>query len=606
MIEGRGYGSAVTTRACLLAGGGKTAARKVLVMQAMVWLRRLSAWAGGVAAVLVLSLVLVQPAAAELPDRIRLLVDSGPFQLAGDQLDIAALKRFYEPRQFASAWIAGDSKLDRDALLNVIAKADDQGLDPSDYHLAALRARASASDETQQAEYDVLLSDAFLRYATHLRMGRIRISSIEADYAIQPTPFDAVAALTAVASKDDFGKLLASLPPARPDYARLVQTLKQWREDVKSADPWPSVMPGPAIKKGATDDRLLAIRARLIADGDLAADQTQGKVLDDKLMDGLKKFQARYGLDPDGLVGGRTILLMNVSRATRIEQLLATLERLRSLPRELPSTAIYVNVAANQAEMLEDGSPVFTAHVIVGTPAHPTPVVSARFSSLQLNPPWTIPQSIAVNEILPHLQRDPQYLAKQNMVILNRDDDPQGLTVEWKRYSKGYFPFVLRQLAGPATALGLVVFEMPNKFDVYLHDTPDRRLFALGDRFFSHGCVRVENPRVLATYLLRNNPQWTAQALDDAITTGETQRIMLAKSVPIFLLYQTVFIGRDDQVYYRDDTYGRDWRLNVAVARLREGSLPTDQVMFAPPPPSADTGKPGSTVGKPEISLGRK
>jgi murein L,D-transpeptidase YcbB/YkuD len=118
--------------------------------------------------------------------------------------------------------------------------------------------------------------------------------------------------------------------------------------------------------------------------------------------------------------------------------------------------------------------------------------------------------------------------------------------------------------------------------------------------------VRVENPRILASYLLRNNPQWTPEALDEAIATGETQRIMLAQSVPIFLLYQTVYVGHDDQVYFRDDTYGRDWRLNVAVARLREGSLPTDQVMFAPPPPAADAGKPGSTVGKSEVSVGRK
>ncbi len=547
------------------------------------------------------------PARAELPDRIRLIVASdGPSQLAGDQLDLAALKRFYEPRQFAPAWLGSATPLDREALLTAIEQASDQGLDPSDYHLAALKARASAGDETRQAEFDVLLSDAFLRYASNMRMGRVRISSIEADWAVQPTPFDAVAALNAVVSSDDFRKLLASLPPSRPDYARLVALLKQWREEIKNADPWPSVMPGPSIKKGAADDRLLAVRARLIADGDLPADQSQGNVLDDKLMAALKKFQARYGLDPDGLVGARTILMMNVSRATRIEQLLATLERLRSLPRDLPYTGIYVNAAAQEAVMIEDGQPVFTAHVIVGTPNHPTPVVAAHFSSLQLNPPWTIPQSIAVNEILPQLKRDPQYLAKQNMIILNRDDDPQGYGVDWQRYSKNYFPFVLRQLASPKTALGLLVFEMPNKFDVYLHDTPDRRLFALGDRFFSHGCVRVENPRVLASYLLRNNPQWTAEALDDAIATGETQRIMLARAVPIFLLYQTVFVDRDDQVQFRDDTYGRDWRLNVAVARLHEGTLPANQVMFAPPPPSADAGRPGSTVGKPATSLGSK
>ncbi|MEO8557680.1 MAG: L,D-transpeptidase family protein [Rhodospirillales bacterium] len=572
-------------------------------MQAIFKFTRILAIAG---LALVASLALAQPAAADLAQRIKFMVaaDGPPRTIDAEQLDIAALKRFYEPRDFAPAWIAGDVVLDRDALLAAVEQADMHGLDPADYHLAALRARSGSKDEMLQAEYEVLLSDTFLRYATHMRMGRVRLSSVEADWSVQPTPFDAVAALAKVAGKDDFRALLAALPPSRPDYARLVQTLKLWRDGV-AADPWPSVMPGAAIKKGATDDRLLAVRQRLIADGDLTADQAEGNVLDEKLTAALKKFQMRYGLDPDGLVGGRTMLVMNTSRATRVQQLLATLERLRSLPRDLPSTAIFVNVAANEAEMLEDGQPVFTARVIVGTADHPTPVVAARFSSLQLNPPWTIPNSIATKEILPHLQRDPSYLAKQNMVILNRDDDPQGLALDWTRYTKNYFPFVLRQLAGPATALGLVVFEMPNKFDVYLHDTPDRRLFALGDRFFSHGCVRVENPRVLASYLLRNNPQWTAQALDDAIATGETQRIMLAKSVPIFLFYQTVYVGRDDQVHFRDDTYGRDWRLNVAVAKLREGVLPADQMMFAPPPPSADAGKPSTEGAKPGAAVGK-
>ncbi len=144
-------------------------------------------------------------------------------------------------------------------------------------------------------------------------------------------------------------------------------------------------MPGPSIKKGATDDRLLAIRARLIADGDLPADQTQGNVLDDKLIEGLKKFQTHYGLDPDGLVGARTILVMNISRPTRIEQLLASLERMRSLPRDLPRSAIFVNVAANRAEMIEDGNVVFAANVIVGTPNHPTPA-SAHCSSTRHGP----------------------------------------------------------------------------------------------------------------------------------------------------------------------------------------------------------------------------
>ena len=181
------------------------------------------------------------------------------------------------------------------------------------------------------------------------------------------------------------------------------------------------------------------------------------------------------------------------------------------------------------------------------------------------------------------------------MIILNREDDPQGLELDWKRYSRNYFPFVLRQLPGPATALGHVVFEMPNKFDVYLHDTPDRRLFAVGDRYFSHGCIRLQNPRVLAAWLLRNNPAWTPEAIDAFIATGISERVALPQPVPIYLTYQTVYQSRDGVLQFRHDIYGRDWRLNLALDSLREGSLPSEAVMMVaaakPPVGAGDTPK---------------
>lgn len=533
-------------------------------------------------------------AAAPSPERLKAaLAYEGELSIDGRRLDRDSLRRYYEPRQHEAAWQGRRAALDRARFIATLEAAPAHGLDPADYHLTAIAARQSG-DTDAGLELELLLSDAFFRYATHMRVGRINMAAIEDDWLLPPTPFDAVAALSAVDSTSRFGDMLAALPPQTSDYRRLMLALVEWRAKL-TGPVLPSVMPGPAIKPNMVDTRLIAVRQRLIAEGDLAADKAEGETLDADLIAALKKFQLRYGLEADGLVGARTTLTMNISPATRVRQILANLERHRAMPRDIPATVIIVNVPGTYAELIENGQLAFTANVIVGTPANPTPVLASSFRSLLWNPPWTVPHSIASKEILPQLQRNPQYLAKQNMIILNREEDPQGLELDWKRYSRNYFPFVLRQLPGPATALGHVVFEMPNKFDVYLHDTPDRRLFAVGDRYFSHGCIRLQNPRVLAAWLLRNNPAWTPEAIDAFIATGISERVALPQPVPIFLTYQTVYQSRDGVLQFRHDIYGRDWRLNLALDSLREGSLPSEAVMMVaaakPPVGAGDTPK---------------
>lgn len=523
------------------------------------------------------------PAAESLRAELEI---EGDLTVDGRRLDRDSLRRFYEPRQHGPAWQGQSAPLDRASFVAALRAAPAHGLDPSDYNLAAIDARETGEGRAG-VELELLLSDAWFRYATHMRVGRVDMAAIEDDWVLPPTPFDAVAALSRIDSPTAFNELLAALPPQQAGYRRLMQALVEWRGRT-TGPAWPSVMPGPAIKPDMSDPRVAGVRRRLIFEGDLAADKAEGETLDADLVAALKKFQARYGLHADGVVGARTVLSMNISPATRVEQILANLERLRAMPRDIPATALTVNVPATQAELVENGEVVFAANVIVGTPGNPTPVLAASFRSLMLNPSWTVPHSIASREILPKLQRDPTYLGRQNMVILRREDDPQGWGLDWRNYSRNYFPFVLRQLPGPATALGHVKFEMPNKFDVYLHDTPDRRLFALGDRFFSHGCVRLQNPRVLAAWLLRGNSAWTAESIDAAIASGVSQRVALPRSIPIYLVYQTVYQDRDGALQFRHDVYGRDWRLNMALHRLREGILPFGSaIMVAAAKPAA-------------------
>jgi len=532
-------------------------------------------------ALLAFAIFAAAPALAAAPSAERLrtgLSVETELKIDGRNLDVESLRRFYEPRQYLAAWQGESAPLDRAQMIAALQAAPAHGLDPSDYHLSAIVAR-EAGDTQAGMELDLLLSDAFFRYATHMRVGRINMSAIESDWLLPPTPFDAVAALAAVDNAGAFATLLNGLPPQTAEYKRLLQALVDYQ--AKLAGPaLPSVLPGPAIKPNMSDPRVLQLRQRLIAEGDLPADKAEGETLDADVVAALKKFQLRYGLNDDGLVGARTVLVMNISHATRIRQILANLERSRAMPRDVPATAIFVNVPATQAELVDKGEVTFAANVIVGTPNNPTPVLAASFRSLLWNPPWTVPHSIATKEILPQLQRNPNYLVEHNMIILNREDDPNGYALDWRRYNRNYFPFVLRQLPGPATALGHVVFEMPNKFDVYLHDTPDRRLFALGDRYFSHGCVRLQNPRVLAAWLLRDNPEWTAESIDAFIATGVTQRVALPRAVPIYLTYRTVYVDRSGALQFREDIYGRDWRLNLALDKLREGILPDEARML--------------------------
>jgi len=544
----------------------------------------------GLTGLVLMALPVAALAEAPAPEAVRAALEvEGEISIDGRRIDRTSLRRFYEPRQHAAAWLGQAAPLDRASFVAALRAAPAHGLEPNDYNLAAIDAREAGAGQAG-VELELLLSDAWFRYATHMRVGRIDMASIEDDWVMPPTPFDAVAALAAVADPAAFNALLVSLPPQQPVYRRLMQALVEMR--LRLAGPAvPSVMPGPSIKPDASDPRLLAVRQRLIVEGDLAADKAQGETLDAELIAALKKFQLRYGLEADGVVGSRTILTMNISPATRVEQILANLERLRAMPRDIPDTALVVNVPATEAVLTANGEVAFSANVIVGTPANPTPVLAASFRSLLLNPPWTVPHSIATKEILPKLQRDPGYLGRQNMVILKREHDPQGWELDWRSYNRNYFPFVLRQLPGPATALGYVKFEMPNRFDVYLHDTPDRRLFARGDRYFSHGCVRLQNPRVLAAWLLRDNPAWSAEAIDAAIASGVSQRVGLPRAIPIYLVYQTVFEGRDGSLQFRHDVYGRDWRLNMALHQLREGILPAQSAVMVAAAKSADLPK---------------
>jgi murein L,D-transpeptidase YcbB/YkuD len=335
--------------------------------------------------------------------------------------------------------------------------------------------------------------------------------------------------------------------------------------DIAVRGGWPTI---PADAKfalgiqGPNDDLL---RQRLIVSGDLAADKASGPY-DDVLAASVTRFQVRHGLATTATVTPRTLAALNVPVGKRIKQLEASLERLGNMNFAFGQRYVVVNLPAAFAEAVENDHVVRRYRVIVGKTEKPSPTLTAEITSVNLNPTWTVPSSIAKTEISAHMRKDPSYLARMHMEVLDSHDaaiDPH--SVDW---SGAHTPnFTVRQQSGTWNALGAVKIDMPNAYSVYMHDTNQRNLFGDDYRFDSHGCSRVDNVRDLAAWLLQEEmPKWNRAAVDAAIATGQRQDIALPRKIPVAWIYLTAWMTKDQTVQFRNDIYDQDEQLLEATA----------------------------------------
>ncbi|MBL8704889.1 MAG: L,D-transpeptidase family protein [Rhodospirillales bacterium] len=338
---------------------------------------------------------------------------------------------------------------------------------------------------------------------------------------------------------------------------RLSQALDAYRA-IEARGGWPTVGDGPTLEEGMADARVPALRRRLAASGDLSPEAGR-EAYDGELAQAVRRFQARHGLAVDGRVGRETLASLNVSAAARTWQLERNLAGWQALP-ELGAAYVQVNVAAMLLDAVDGGEVKLRMPVVVGDVRHPTPVFSSRLTGVVFNPDWTVPPSIVRKEILPRLRRESGYLAASAIRLLDRPQDPFGATIDWRSYGGGAPR--LRQDPGPRNALGLVKFDLPNPHDVYLHDTPSKRLFALPRRAFSHGCIRVSRPRELAAWALAVDDA----AVEQAIAAGTTTRMPVQREIQVHVLYMTAFVDPGGTVQFRDDLYGLDAKPPVAPA----------------------------------------
>jgi len=471
----------------------------------------------------------------------------GKVIIEGDPLaSVVVLPELYERRGFRPAW-TGPAVVDE--LVRAIRESADDGLDPADYHLAAierLRATTPATQETQ-ARLDLLLTDAAVRLAYHLRFGKVDPEALDADWNLESDlgGIDPVTVLQQAIEQSRVSQALQELKPRYPFYTRLKGALAEYRR-IAAAGGWNTIPAGGPLKRGVNDARVTLLRRRLGVSGDLpdTATSDPSSRYDEAVERGVKAFQERHGLPADGAVGPATLRALDVPVAARIDQIRATLERCRWVMHDLPDRFVLVNVAGFTVAMVGTDGPTWESPVVVGKPYSKTTIFRADMRYIVLNPTWTVPPGIMRKEVIPGMRRDPRYLERKGYVMVN------GQVV---------------QPAGPKNALGRVKLILPNPHHVYLHDTPQKTYFNETSRTFSHGCVRVQKPFELAALAL-DDPAWTTQALIDAAETGKTRTIVLPKPLPVLILYWTAAVGRDGRVQFLPDVYGRDPAVIRALA----------------------------------------
>jgi len=503
-------------------------------------------------------------------------------------------RQFYQKRGRTTAWI--DDRRPRpqmEALVGALQQAGREGLDPSLYNASALAAKrqeagrgfltARGFDESEAAALDVWLTYLYLQYASDLSTGLSNLSHADPAWKIQGAQTDVLSLLEQSLDGNRVAESLAGLAPSHAQYTRLRDALQQYRE-IAQRGGWPQVPAALKLKPGQQDAAVPLLARRLSISGDFAGsmaaeDTTYGP----ELQEAVKRFQRRHGLTDDGVVAPATIAQMNVPVERRIDQIALNLERWRWLPRDLGERYVLVNIPEYRLEVWDHAQVPVSMRVVVGKKDTPTPIFNDDMTYLVFAPYWNVPADIATKETIPSVLKDPAFLDRTNMEVVDRAGnavDPASIDLS----QAGDYRF--RQRPGGSNSLGYVKFMFPNQFNVYLHDTPADSLFARAARSFSHGCVRLEQPEALAAYVLRDQPEWTPERIQEAMHGGQETSVKLKGPLPVYLGYWTARTSADGILQFRDDLYGIDARqtrmLESTVGKLKASAAAAAAYIAAP------------------------
>jgi murein L,D-transpeptidase YcbB/YkuD len=497
------------------------------------------------------------------------------------------LKKFYGFNGYSLWWVKnGEPTVQAMQVIAALRQAELKGLTAEDYdgsrwdgRLAKLKPTTRQPAEADAVKFDLDLTVCVMRYISDLHIGKVNPKHLDFAFDEESKKYDLPEFLRdRVVSGGDVAGVLATVEPPYPGYRRTIQALQTYIELAKkdNGEQLPAVkkpiVPGDTYAGVPRVAQLL----RLVGDLPQSADVSAGSPTDPPiykgaLVDAVKNFQRRLGRDVSGRIDAQTVADLNVPLSSRVRQMQLTLERWRWLPASYQNAPIIANIPEFRLRAYDkDFNVGVTMNVVVGKAyGHGTPVFSENMQYVVFRPYWEVPYSITKAEIVPHILRDPGYLARENLEIV---DSKQNVVasgavssdaIDQLRAGKLF----VRQKPGPKNSLGLVKFLFPNSYNVYMHDTPATELFSRSRRDFSHGCVRLEKPAELAAWVLRDNPGWTPERIHDAMNGTTTQQVNLTHPIPVLIVYATVIVLEDGQVHFYDDIYGHDTELEKALAQ---------------------------------------
>jgi len=492
---------------------------------------------------------------------------------SAEQID-KRLIDIYHKNGFQPFWIE-NGKPSRRAqdIIGVLKDAYLHGLDPASYFIKNIDLYWNSRDKGGLSQLDILLTLGMMRYVADQREGRIEprqideelfatASDVEIDWdRLRETAFKA----------PDVKAFLDEQAPSFYQYDELKKRLAEYRM-IAQVGGWPSLPDGQVLKPGMEDNRLKILRKRLAVTGEIGAEYLESTTFDPQLVEAVKKFQKRHNLSADGVVGKQTLAALNVPVSYRIQQIIVNMERYRWLKRMPDEKLVAVNIAGFEAVAGRPGAFDISMPVIVGKTYHKTPVFSDTIKYIVFNPYWTLTPSIAGNETLPKLKKDPHYLKKQNMRIFNGWGpdavELDATTIDWSSVSKKNMNrYRIRQDPGPTNALGTLKLVFPNKFNVYMHDTPAHGLFKQDKRAFSHGCIRMSRPAEMAAWVLGGEAKgWSVERVNEIVASKKRTVVNLEKPLPVYILYRTAYFNPEDKaLHFYEDLYGRDALLAKAL-----------------------------------------
>ncbi len=505
----------------------------------------------------------------ELSDSMQMVAAIKELELPKDLHD--DFKNFYQERDYQTAWMRkkGVNK-EGEALLKKIEEAPADGLNSEDYklqYLYHLKQKVEKEKETeinQITKLDKELTAAYLKYASHKLRGRVDPSRVDTLWKASPRETDLAAHLESALNDGKIAKSLDQLNPPDPQYAALKKAYNNYRQLLEKNGEWPQLPNELTLKAGDSSKYVTTLRERLAADGFYNSPRPDSiaQVYDSTLVQAVMVYQDKNGLEPDGLIGGETLNMLNTPLKERINQLQLNLERMRWSAERPNDRYLLVNVPQYMLYIYEGGNKVMDMKVIVGEAyATGTPLFNDTLEYISFSPTWTVPNSIATEEMLPILQKNPDYLKNNNFKLYEgwsenaAELDPAD--IDWKDVSPEEFPYRIVQQPGDMNALGHIKFMFPNELDIYLHDTPNPNLFKKAERDFSHGCIRVERPVDLAHYLLED-AGWDKTKIEEHMNLDEPKDVPVKEKLPVILDYRTAWVDDDGRITFAKDIYGHD------------------------------------------------